>query len=160
MSLSAPQEKPSGFLSSLPFRRPDGWTIAALLVAGLVATPVAVVMASLLIPAGDVWRHLASTVLTGYVANTLILMIGVGAGTLLIGVATAWLVTMCRFPGRGIFEWALLLPLAVPTYAIAFTYGGLFEFAGPVQSALRETFALGRGDYWFPDIRSLGAPCW
>ena len=156
MSLSAPQAKPSRFLSSLPFRRPDGWTIAALIVAGLVATPVAVVMASLLIPVGDVWRHLASTVLTGYVANTLILMIGVGAGTLLIGVATAWLVTMCRFPGRGIFEWALLLPLAVPTYAIAFTYGGLFEFAGPVQTALRDAFALGRGDYWFPDIRSLG----
>ena len=155
MSLSAPEVKPHGFLSSLPFRRPDGWTIAALVVAGLVATPVVVIMASLFVPAGEVWRHLASTVLTGYVSNTLMLMIGVGVGTLLIGVATAWLVTMCRFPGRGIFEWALLLPLAVPTYAIAFTYGGLFEFAGPVQTALRDAFAWGRGDYWFPDIRSL-----
>ncbi len=155
MSLSAHEVNPYCFLSSLPCRRPDGWTIAGLVVAALVATPVAVVMASVLVPAGDVWRHLADTVLTGYVSNTLMLMIGVGVGTLLIGVATAWLVTMCRFPGRGIFEWALLLPLAVPTYAIAFTYGGLFEYAGPVQSALRDAFAWGRGDYWFPDIRSL-----
>ena len=156
MSLAAPELKPKTFLSGLPFRRLDGWMIAALVVAGLVATPVIVVMASVFAPLGEVWSHLAATVLTGYVVNTLILMIGVGAGTVLIGVATAWLVTMCRFPGRAVFEWALLLPLAVPTYAIAFTYGGLFEYAGPVQSALRDAFAWSRGDYWFPDIRSLG----
>ncbi len=156
LSYSDPQMKPSAISFGSPFRRLDGWTVAALIVAGLVAVPVVVVMASLLAPSVEVWRHLASTVLSGYVTNTLMLMIGVGAGTLLIGVATAWLVTMCRFPGRAIFEWAVLLPLAVPTYAIAFTYGGLFEFAGPVQSALRDAFAWGRGDYWFPDIRSLG----
>ena len=156
MSVSAPEVKAIANLSGLRLLLPDGWTIAALVVAALVATPVVVIMASVLVPSGDVWRHLADTVLTGYFANTLILLIGVGAGTLLIGVATAWLVTMCKFPGRAVFEWALLLPLAVPTYAIAFTYGGLFEFAGPVQTALRDAFAWGRGDYWFPDIRSLG----
>ena len=136
--------------------RPDAWTIAALVIAGLVAVPVVVVMASVLAPAGEVWRHLAATVLAGYIFNTFMLMAGVGAGTLLIGVAAAWLVTMCRFPGRAVFEWALLLPLAVPTYAIAFTYGGLFEYAGPLQSELRGLFGWGRGDYWFPDVRSLG----
>ena len=156
MSLSAPEARPNSLLNALRFRGLDGWTIAALVVAALVATPVAVVMASVFAPAGEVWRHLAATVLAGYVTNTLVLMIGVGLGVLLIGVATAWLVTMCRFPGRAVFEWALLLPLAVPTYAIAFTYGGLFEFAGPVQTAMREAFSWGRGDYWFPDIRSLG----
>ncbi|MFP6744756.1 MAG: iron ABC transporter permease, partial [Alphaproteobacteria bacterium] len=113
-------------------------------------------MASIFAPAREVWSHLADTVLTGYVVNTLVLMVGVGAGTLVIGIATAWLVTMCRFPGRAVFEWTLLLPLAVPTYAIAFTYGGLFEFAGPVQTALRDEFGWGRGDYWFPEVRSLG----
>jgi iron(III) transport system permease protein len=136
--------------------RLDGWTLTAIVIAALVAIPVVVVMASLLVPAGEVWRHLADTVLTGYVVNTLVLMLGVGAGTLVIGIATAWLVTMCRFPGHGVFEWALLLPLAVPTYAIAFTYGGLFEFAGPVQTELREVFGWGRSDYWFPEVRSLG----
>jgi iron(III) transport system permease protein len=136
--------------------RLDGWTLTAVVIAALVAIPVVVVMASVLVPAGEVWRHLADTVLTGYVVNTLVLMLGVGVGTLVIGVATAWLVTMCRFPGHAVFEWALLLPLAVPTYAIAFTYGGLFEFAGPVQTGLRETFGWGRSDYWFPEVRSLG----
>ena len=121
MPVSAPEVKAIANLSGLRFLLPDGWTSAALVVAALVATPVVVIMASVLVPSGDVWRHLAETVLTGYVANTLILLIGVGAGTLLIGVATAWLVTMCKFPGRALFEWALLLPLAVPTYAIAFT---------------------------------------
>jgi iron(III) transport system permease protein len=63
---------------------------------------------------------------------------------------------MCRFPGRGVLEWALLLPLAVPTYAIGFTYAGLLNYAGPVQSTLRETFGWSHGDYWFPEIQSLG----
>ena len=139
MPLSAPEVKPNGFLSSLPFRWPDGWTIAALVVAGLVATPVIVVMASLFVPAGEVWRHLADTVLAGYVANTMMLMIGVGVGTLLIGVATAWLVTMCRFPGRALFEWALLRPLAVPTYDIAFTYCRLFPSPAPAPTPFLES---------------------
>ncbi|MFQ5784820.1 MAG: ABC transporter permease [Alphaproteobacteria bacterium] len=132
------------------------WSLAAVLIALLVSTPVLVVAASVFSPAGEVWRHLADTVLAIYVANSLWLMLGVGAGTFAIGVSTAWLVTMCRFPGRSAFEWALLLPFAVPAYVVAFTYGGLFEFAGPLQSALREATGWGRGDYWFPEVRSLG----
>jgi iron(III) transport system permease protein len=126
------------------------------LAASLVSVPILVVVANVLTPAGDVWHHLVDTVLWRYIANTLWLALGVGLGTLIIGAGTAWLCSMCRFPGRGIFEWALLLPLAVPTYAIGFTYAGLFEFAGPVQTGLRDAFGWGRADYWFPDIRSLG----
>ncbi|TVS13627.1 MAG: iron ABC transporter permease [Wenzhouxiangella sp.] len=126
------------------------------LIAGLVALPVVTVLAHVFVPAGEVWAHLYETVLSRYVLNTLGLMIGVGAGTLLIGVGTAWLVVMCRFPGKKIFEWALLLPLAVPTYVIAYAYTDFLQFAGPVQSWLREVFEWGRGDYWFPNIRSLG----
>jgi iron(III) transport system permease protein len=126
------------------------------LVAGLVAFPVLVVLANVLAPAGEVWRHLVDTVLWRYIGNTIWLALGVGVGTLVIGGGMAWLCSMCRFPGRPIFEWALLLPLAVPTYAIAFTYAGMFEFAGPVQSALRDWFGWDRHDYWFPEIRSLG----
>ncbi|MCH7711164.1 MAG: iron ABC transporter permease, partial [Proteobacteria bacterium] len=99
----------------------DGWSVFTVGAAALVSVPVLVVLSHFFIPAGDVWRHLAETVLTGYIANSLWLMVGVGAGTLVIGVATAWLVTMCRFWGRPIFEWALLLPLAVPAYVIAYT---------------------------------------
>ncbi len=136
--------------------RPRAWTLAAALIAALVSVPVVVVLASLFAPAGEVWRHLADTVLATYVANSLWLMLGTGAGTFAIGVGAAWFVTMCQFPGRRTFEWALLLPFAVPTYVVAFTFGGLLEFSGPLQSALREGFGWGRGDYWFPEVRSVG----
>ncbi|MGI9435633.1 MAG: ABC transporter permease, partial [Geminicoccaceae bacterium] len=135
---------------------PDRWSAFALLLALLVALPVIVVFASVLAPNGEVWRHLAATVLGGYVVNTLVLGAGVAVGVTIIGVGTAWLVTMCQFPGRRLFEWALLLPFAVPTYIIGYTYTDLLQFAGPVQTALRETMTWSRADYWFPDIRSLG----
>jgi iron(III) transport system permease protein len=134
----------------------DGWSLAALALALVVALPVLVVAASLTQPAGDIWSHLAQTVLGDYVVNTVLLALGVGIGVTLIGVGTAWLVTMCHVPSRGILEWALLLPLAVPTYIIGYTYTDLLQYAGPVQAALREVMGWSRGDYWFPQIRSLG----
>ena len=81
---------------------------------------------------------------------------GVAAGSLIGGVGCAWLASMCRFPGRGFFEWALLLPMAMPAYIIAYTYTSMLDFAGPVQTLLREATGWGFGDYWFPEIRSLG----
>ena len=133
-----------------------GWSVLAVLVAAIVAVPVLVVFGHVFVPAGEVWRHLAATVLARYVANTAWLIFGVGIGTSVIGVGAAWLVTMCRFPGRPVLEWALLMPLAVPAYAIAYTYTGLFDFAGPVQTGLRDSFGWSRGDYWFPEFRSVG----
>jgi iron(III) transport system permease protein len=122
----------------------------------LLSLPGLTILGFVLQPAGDVWHHLASTVLTDYVANSFFLMVGVGLGTLTIGVATAWLCTMCHFPGRRIFEWALLLPMAIPAYIIAYTYTGMLDFAGPVQTALRDWFGWSYGEYWFPEIRSIG----
>ena len=132
------------------------WSMFALAVAMLISVPVIVVASSVFVSAGDIWAHLAATVLARYVTNSLWLLAGVGVGTLVIGVGTAWLITMCRFPGRKVFEWALLLPFALPAYVIAYTYTGLFEFAGPIQSALRDFFGWSRADYWFPELRSLG----
>lgn len=121
----------------------------------LLAMPVVVVLSFVFVPSGEVWAHLASTVLSDYITNSLLLMLGVSIGTLLLGVSTAWLTTMCRYPGRGIFEWALLLPMAMPAYIIAYTYTGMLDFAGPVQTLFRDITGLGFGDYWFPQIRSL-----
>ena len=136
---------------------PNAWSLAALTVAVLTALPVLAVLWLALFPSENVWGHLLSTVLPGYVKHTLLLMLGVGIGTLVIGVSTAWLVTMCRFPGRRLFEWALLLPFAVPAYVIAYVYTDLLEYAGPVQATLRAWFGWhGVADYWFPPIRSLG----
>jgi iron(III) transport system permease protein len=135
----------------------DGWTVGALVIAGLAVLPILAVILIAFTPGDDIWSHLASTVLPGYIVTTLELMAGVGAGTLLIGVSAAWLVTMCRFPGRRIFEWAMLLPMAMPAYVIAYVYTDLLEFAGPLQAMLREMFGWSsKRDYWFPEIRSTG----
>jgi iron(III) transport system permease protein len=124
-------------------------------VALLLALPVLSVLLTALQPADSVWRHLADTVLSDYILDSLILMLGVGIGALLIGVPTAWLTSIHEFPGRRLFEWALLLPMAIPAYIIAYTYTGLLDFAGPVQSTLRAVFGWHRQEYWFPEIRSL-----
>jgi iron(III) transport system permease protein len=135
----------------------DGWTVGALAVAALLAIPLVSVVFLAVSPSGGIWQHLASTVLGHYVQTTVVLMAGVGLGTLVIGTGTAWLVTMCRFPGRRLFEWALLVPLAVPSYVIAYVYTDLLEFAGPIQILLRDiTGWTSHNDYWFPEIRSLG----
>jgi len=133
----------------------DRWTVLVVGLAMLLALPVLTVFLTALQPPGEVWRHLADTVLADYVLNSVTLMIGVGVGTLLIGVPTAWLTATCEFPGRRGFEWALLLPMAIPAYIIAYTYTGLLDFAGPVQTFLRLTFGWTRQDYAFPEIRSL-----
>ncbi|MBC7907264.1 MAG: iron ABC transporter permease [Rhodospirillaceae bacterium] len=139
------------------FSRPSGWEITVLVLALLVALPVLSVAANLFVPSGGVWSHLAATVLPSYIANSLWLMAGVGFGVGVGGVGTAWLVTMCRFPGSRSLEWVLLLPMAMPAYVVAYTYTGLLDFAGPVQGGLRALFGWSSArDYWFPEIRSLG----
>ncbi|HEY0491636.1 MAG TPA: iron ABC transporter permease [Telluria sp.] len=134
--------------------------VAAMLVAALIAVPILSVTANLFLSgSGDTWSHLASTVLPDYILNTLILCVGVGLGVIIVGVSTAWLVSIHDFPGRRIFEWALVLPLAVPAYVMAYAYTDLLQFVGPVQTWLRETFELVPGQYWFPDIRTVGGAC-
>lgn len=130
------------------------WLVAPMVV--LLALPVLVVLGQFLTPSSETWSHLADTVLWDYVKNSLILTASVGLLSLIFGIAPAWLVAMCDFPGRRWFEWALLLPLAMPAYIIAYTYTGLLDFSGPLQSLIREWSGWGYGDYWFPEIRSMG----
>ena len=135
----------------------DGWTLIAAAIGLFVAIPVGTVIFTAFGPSDGIWSHLVSTVLWVYAGNTLWLMLGVGVGTIVIGTSTAWLVTMYRFPGRRILSWALLLPLAVPSYILAFVITDQLEYAGNVQSALRGVFGwTSPRDYWFPEIRSLG----
>jgi iron(III) transport system permease protein len=131
--------------------------IGAVAVAALVAAPVLSVCAAVFTGGTrETWRHLAATVLPDYVVSTLWLCAGVGCGAAVVGVSTAWLVTRHDFPGRRFFEWALVLPLAVPAYVMAYTYTDLLQFVGPVQTWLRATLGWRGGDYWFPDVRTLG----
>jgi iron(III) transport system permease protein len=116
------------------------WLTGAFAVTGIIALPVAAVVCSLAVPRWEIWSHLWQTQLLELVGNTLLLFAGVGLGAGLVGTALAWLVTACRFPGREFFEWALILPLAVPAYVIGFVLLGLFEYSGPVQVGLRTVF--------------------
>lgn len=137
-------------------RFPGAATAWVAVVTVLVATPIVVVVARIGADTGGLWSHLASTVLPRYVRNTLWLGLGVALITTVLGVGTAWLVTLCRFPGRRTLRWALLLPLAIPTYLGAYAYTDLLQFAGPVQTGLRDLFGWTAQDYFFPNVRSLG----
>ncbi len=121
------------------------------------AVPLLAVGAQLLVGGTQgTWAHLVDTVLPDYILTTLWLCLGVGIGVTMLGVGSAWLVTRHDFPGRTTFEWALVLPLAMPAYVMAYTYTDWLQYVGPVQTALREVFGWQRADYWFPDIRSSG----
>ncbi len=133
-----------------------GFAALVLVLTALAALPVlAIALRGLGGGAGATWSHLASTVLPGYVFNTLVLLVLVGIGAAIGGTAAAWLIARHRFPGSKTFEWALLLPLAMPSYVMAYAYTDFLQYAGPVQSMLREAFGWSHGEYWFPDVRSL-----
>ena len=132
-------------------------SVAALITGLALAMPVLTIIVLALMPTENVWPHLISTVLPGYVLRTVLLMAGVGLITFATGTAVAWLVTMCRFPLRPLFVWASLLPLAMPGYIVAYAYVDFLSYSGPLQSWLRGLFGwTSPGDYWFPEIRSLG----
>ncbi|MDA8233463.1 MAG: iron ABC transporter permease [Clostridia bacterium] len=121
------------------------------LIAVLIIAPILVVASTLLTPTWDIWQHLWENLLPEMMRNTALLLIGVGVGTFVIGAGLAWLVVAYRFPGQSVFEWLLILPLVIPTYIMGFIYMSTFDFAGPVQTFLRQW--LGSSD-WFPEIRS------
>src|SRR5688572_13440911 len=113
--------------------------------------PLVVIAAALLSPETGVWAHLARYVLPEVVLNTIKLVIGVAIVAGSLGTSLAWLTAMCEFPGRRWLEWALLLPLAIPAYVLAFVAIGFLDYAGPLQTALRSL--LGSSS-WVPPIRS------
>jgi iron(III) transport system permease protein len=156
MSEAATSANPGLTQPLLAKRTSQKWLISALLTTAIVALPVLSVIFLAFFPEENIWPHLIETTLPRYLITTLQLMAGVGALTLAIGLASAWAVTMCEFPGRKFFEWAMLLPFAVPAYVIAYVYTSLLDYAGPVQNALRAWFGWeNASDYWFPEIRSL-----
>jgi iron(III) transport system permease protein len=133
------------------------WTIAAVVLALPLALPLLSIVVLALRPSENIWPHLISTVLPNYIAQTVLLLGGVGFLTFLVGVALAWLVTFHEFPGRALIQWMALLPLAMPGYIVAYTYVDFLTYAGSLQSSLRALMGWTRpDDYYFPEIRSLG----
>ena len=134
------------------------WKISSAAIAALVFFPILTLFFLAAINdqnSEQIWHHLAKTVLNDYVSGSLKLMLGVTVLTLFLGVGSAWLVTQYRFTGSRFFNWALLLPLAMPTYITAYSYTGLLDVAGPIQTNIRNNLGLSYGDYWFPEIRSI-----
>jgi len=139
----------------LPVSR--GWTAAVGIIVALTALPVGAIAFLALSADLSTWPHLWRTILPDALKTTLVVMAGVAVMTLIAGAGTAWIVTMYRFPGRGLLDRLLVIPLAVPTYIVAYCYVDLLDFAGPLQSGLREIFGWHTPrDYWFPNIRSTG----
>ncbi len=136
---------------------PGKAVVFATVLAALIALPLLGLFANLFSPsAGAAWSHLATTVLPGYARTSVALALLVGLVAAVVGAGTAWLTATYRFPGSRVLSWALVLPLAVPAYVIAYAYTDLLQFSGPVQGWIRATWQLRAREYWFPDIRSLG----
>lgn len=130
--------------------------LPALLAGLVIGLPVlAVLLAGVFGGGGEAWAHIRSVLLARYAGNTLAVLGLTSVMVLVMAVPAAWLVTMFRFPGRGLFEWLLILPLAVPGYVLAYAWSDLAGVAGPIQTALRGATGWSARDYWFPEIASL-----
>ena len=122
----------------------------------LLALPVLGVLGAWLVADASAWevlRHQASTVLPDYALQSALLAVGVALGVMLLGAGTAAAVTLFEFPGRRIFEWALLLPLAMPAYVLAYAWTDALQYSSPLQEGMRRLLGV-RGALW-PDVRSL-----
>ncbi len=144
-------------LSRSTFIQFDKYIILAFLLALLVALPIISLIFIALASDFTSLKHIATLILPRASLTTIILLFGVGVLTALIGSITAWLVSFFAFPMRKFFSWALILPLAVPTYISAYGFVEFFSFTGPVQTLIRNIFGFSSPrEYWFFEIRSLG----
>ncbi|PIE14905.1 MAG: iron ABC transporter permease [Rhodobacterales bacterium] len=138
--------------------RLDLWSAGSVLIAALVVLPILAVVWIAFHPVENIWPHLMATTLPRYLFNSALMMVAVGVLAAVIGVSTAWMVVMYRFPGKSWLQWVLLFPLSIPAYVGAYALVDFLEYAGPVQMTLREIFGWADSrDYWFPQIRSRGA---
>lgn len=136
-------------------RLASAWGVGAMVIGALIALPILSVLAQVFVPSGGAWAHLAETVLPLYLRNSLMLValtVGLAAA---LGVGAGWLIAGFDFRLRGVLQWALMLPMTMPGYVIAYVYYDRLAYAGPVQTTLRALTGWGRRDYWFPDIASL-----
>jgi len=144
-------------INKLSYQRELLETLGALFVASIIAIPILTIFYMAFSADKNIWPHLSSTVLPGYVTTTSIVLAGISTITVFTGVGLAWIVTVYEFPMRRTMEWLCLIPLAMPAYIVAYAYGDLLDYTGFVQSSLRSIFGWGSiKDYWFPSVYSIG----
>lgn len=130
--------------------------LPTIIIALLIGLPVlAAVWTGISLGGGEAWTHIAGTKLWSYTGNTLAMLALTGSCILLLAVPAAWVITMYHFPGRSVFEWLLILPLAAPGYVIAYAWADLSGVAGPFQSAIQNATGLRANQYWFPEVSGL-----
>ncbi|MCL6268593.1 iron ABC transporter permease [Sansalvadorimonas sp. 2012CJ34-2] len=135
---------------------PYAWRVGSWLLALLLFLPVIALIVEAFAPSGDIFNHLWRTVLGNYIANSALLVAGVGVLGTVLSVPAAWIMARTDIPGRKVLQWLLILPLAMPAYVIAYIYTDLLEFSGPIQGLLRHVMGWeSAADYSFPEIRSL-----
>ncbi len=132
------------------------WGLSAAAIAAMLALPLLIILLQLFGGHSDTWDHLRRTVLSDYILNTFLLVLGVGGLSLLLGISTAWLVSTCEFRGRALLEWGLVLPLAIPSYIAAFAYAGLLDYTGIVQRMTRNLLGWHSSALIPFEIMSLG----
>ncbi len=118
------------------------WLVGAVVTMLLMGTPVYTILTGLLAGPGPYWAHLRAFLLTDYIINSLFLVVGTSGLALMWGIPTAWFVSTFRFPGRKVLELLLIMPLSIPPYIMAFTYAGIFDYTGPLQTTIRNIFKL------------------
>ena len=139
----------------LKFQAINFWGSIPYLILALFILPVIIIISSLFGEWSENWSHIYNFVLFDYVSNSILLVMGVTVLVFIIGVGSAWIITNYRFFGKNTLEWALILPLSVPPYILAYTFTGLFDTYGTANNLLRDFFNL-QSDYaFFPNIRNI-----
>jgi iron(III) transport system permease protein len=133
----------------------NGWIGWVMILAIIIAMPLIIIFFNITLDAGSTWQHIVRNLMPGYFWNTLILMLGVAFLTFILGVSTAWLVSVYEFPGRKFFSWALILPIALPAYISGFTWAGILDYTSPVYVFMRNNFGIETGQFLFFNILSM-----
>lgn len=133
----------------------NSWLLLLLAVTLIISIPLLIILGGVFTEGSEIWSHILKNLVPGYVINTLLLMLGVAVLTFILGVSTSWIVSMYSFPGHRFFEWALILPIALPAYISGFTWAGIMDYTSPVYIFLRNNFGIDTGQYLFFDILSL-----
>lgn len=142
-------------LSAIKIYLSNSWLLFLIAATLLISIPLLIIFAGVFSEGGTVWKHILHNLVPAYVVNTFLLMAGVAVLTILIGAGTSWIVTMYSFPARRFFEWALILPIALPAYISGFTWAGILDYTSPVYVFLRNWFGIETGQYLFVDLLSL-----
>lgn len=133
-----------------------GWLTLSVILGLLLSVPLALVLVRVFIPGSQAWRHIVENLLFQYTANSIILCLITGIIALIFGLSTAWLVSRYDFPGKRWLEWALILPLALPSYIVAYSYAGILSFTGPIYSIIRDVAGISTAQDLYFDTMNIG----